>query len=108
MPTFSNQETCLVTGAGGYLGGRVKAALEKRGWRVIELTHNPKSGGRAVRFQLGEELPPEILAGAKALVHCAYDFKQLSWADIHRVNVEGSEKLLRAARQARIEKVIYI
>jgi nucleoside-diphosphate-sugar epimerase len=108
MPTFSNQKTALVTGAGGYLGRRVKAAFEQRGWRVVELTRNPKSGSDAARFQLGEEVSPKILAGAKALVHCAYDFKPLSWADIHRVNVEGSEKLLRAARPARIEKVIYI
>ena len=108
MQTFSNQKTCLVTCAGGYLGGRVKAALEKRGWRVIELTRHPKPGSGAGRFQLGEEVSPEILAGAKALVHCAYDFQQLSWADIHRVNVAGSEKLLRAARQAKIKNLVHI
>ena len=55
---------CLVTGASGYLGRRVKAALEQRGWRVVELTRNPKPGGGAVKFQLGEDVSPEILAGA--------------------------------------------
>ena len=108
MQTISNQKTCLVTGASGYLGGRVKAALQQLGWRVVELTRNPAPGSGVIRFQLGEEVSPEILAGAKALVHCAYDFKQLYWADIHRVNVAGSEKLLRAARQAKIENVVHI
>lgn len=100
--------TCLVTGANGYLGRRVKAALEQRGWRVVELTRNPKPGSSAVKFQLGEDVAPEILAGAKALVHCAYDFKQLAWADIERINVVGSEKLLRAARAAKVENIVYI
>jgi len=108
MPTISNPKTCLVTGASGYLGGRVKAALQRRGWHVVELTRQPAPGSGAVKFQLGEEVSPEILAGAKGLVHCAYDFKQLSWADIFRVNVAGSEKLLRAARQARIENLVHI
>ncbi len=99
---------CLVTGASGYLGRRVKAALEQRGWRVVELTRNPKPGGAAKKFLLGETVTPEIFAGASALVHCAYDFKQLTWPDIHRLNVAGSEKLLRAARQAGLASIVYI
>ena len=51
---------------------------------------------------------PEIFDGATALVHCAYDFKQLVWEDIYRLNVAGSEKLLRAARQAEIGSIVYI
>ncbi len=105
---MQKNQTCLVTGASGYLGRRVKAALEQRGWRVVELTRDPKPGSSAVKFQLGTGVSPETLAGAKAMVHCAYDFQQLSWADIHRVNVAGSEKLLRAARAAKIENIVSI
>ena len=105
---MSTQQTCLVTGTGGYLGGRVKTALERRGWRVVGLTRNPAPGSSAVQFQLGGDVSPAVFADAKALVHCAYDFKQLSGADIHRVNVAGSEKLLRAAREAKVENLIYI
>jgi len=99
---------CLVTGAGGYLGGCVKRALEQRGWRVTGLTRQPAPGVSDVQFQLGGEVSPADLAGAQALVHCAYDFKQVSWAGIHATNVAGSEKLLRAARQAKIGPVVYI
>ena len=108
MQTTSNQKTCLVTGASGYLGSRVQALLVQRGWHVIELTRQPKSGSDAKRFLLGEEIAPEIFTEVTALVHCAYDFKQISWRDIHRVNVLGTEKLLRAARQAGIESIVHI
>ena len=103
-----NPKTCLVTGAGGYLGSRVKTALEQRGWRVIELTRNPKPGSDAKRFLLGEEVAPEIFTGATALVHCAYDFKQIAWRDIQRVNVTGTEKLLRGAHAAKVENIVHI
>jgi nucleoside-diphosphate-sugar epimerase len=102
------QPICLVSGTGGYLGGRVKAAFERRGWKVIELTRQPRPGSSAIAFQLGRDVDPAVLSGARALVHCAYDFKQLTAQDLQRVNVAGSEKLLRAAREAGIEKLIYI
>jgi len=106
MPAI--QPTCLITGTGGYLGSRVKAAMATRGWRTIDLTRNPQPGSSAVRFQLGEGLAATDLRGSKALIHCAYDFKQISWPDIQAVNVAGSEKLLRAAREANVEHLIYI
>src|SRR5262245_20353540 len=99
---------CLVTGSGGYLGSRVKAAFEKRDWEVRELTRHPRPDTPAIRFQLGSKIFSGDLARAKALVHCAYDFKALSWPDIQAVNVAGSEKLFRAAREAKVERLIYI
>jgi nucleoside-diphosphate-sugar epimerase len=57
---------------------------------------------------LGRDIAPADLTGAQALVHCAYDFKKLSWASIHSTNVAGSEKLLRAARQAGVPNLVYI
>src|SRR5947199_347966 len=94
----AGQQICIVSGTGGYLGGRVAAALEERGTQVLRLTRNPKPGSRAIQFQLGSEISPSSLAGAHSLVHCAYDFKPLKWRDIHAINVAGTEKLLRAAR----------
>src|SRR5262245_13857344 len=104
----SAQQTCIVTGTGGYLGGRVKAALQQRGWRVVVLTRQPGPDTSAIRFQLGEEVSAADLKGAGALVHCAYDSKQVSWAGIHAINVAGSEKLLRAAREAKIGQLVYV
>jgi nucleoside-diphosphate-sugar epimerase len=107
MSAFS-QQTCLLTGATGYLGSCVKHALQGRDWNVVELSRRPAAGGRVIPFQLGNDVPASALTGARALVHCAYDFTQLSWPEIHRVNVAGSVKLLSAAREANVETLVYI
>ena len=43
-----------------------------------------------------------------ALVHCAYDFRPLRWNDINRVNVDGSIRLLRAAREHGVKRGLFI
>ena len=97
---------CAITGAGGYVGGCLKNFFAARGWEILELTRRPKPGARAVAFQLGAEIPPPALAGVVALVHCAYDFKPLRWDEIRAVNVEGTRKVLQAARAAGIGKIV--
>lgn len=104
----TTEKRCAVSGTGGYLGGRVKAVLLEHGWKVVELTRRPKPDNTAIAFQLGESVSPGALAGVRALVHCAYDFKPLSWQAIHATNVAGSEKLFRSAQQAGVERLIYI
>ena len=95
---MTEKQTCLVTGASGYLGGRLKSALQQHAWNVAELTRNPQPNSKDIRFRLGHEVPAGDLKGATALVNCAYDFKKLSWKEIHAANVSGSEKLFEAAR----------
>lgn len=106
--SLAGQPVCLVTGAQGYLGSRVKALFQQRGWRVVELTRQPQPGSQAVAFQLGGEVAPAALTGAKALVHCAYDFTPLSWEQIRAVNVEGSAKLFTAVMEAKVERLVHI
>jgi nucleoside-diphosphate-sugar epimerase len=57
---------------------------------------------------LGDPVAPGILAGVDVLVHAAYDFSLLSWADICRVNVVGSEYLFDAATRAGVGRSIFI
>lgn len=108
MNKMDSAKICAVTGAGGYVGSCVKNYFERRGWRVLELTRQPKPGARAAGFQLGAELSSRVLAGVDALVHCAYDFSPVRWADIHATNIGGTDKLLRAARDAAVKKIICI
>jgi nucleoside-diphosphate-sugar epimerase len=98
---------CLLTGATGYVGGRIKAALLAAGWQVTELGRSAGAGS-GIRFRLGEDIASDSLRGHSALVHCAYDFNPLGWAAIHDVNVRGSELLLRAARDAGVERMVLI
>ena len=103
-----NKSVCAITGSNGYVGGCVKTYFAANGWDILELTRRPAPVSRAVPFQLGGDVPPELLSGVSALVHCAYDFKPLSWPEIRAVNVDGSRKILEAARAARIPKIIFI
>jgi nucleoside-diphosphate-sugar epimerase len=61
-----------------------------------------------VEFRLGESVSPESLRGIRALVHCAYDFSLRRRDDIARVNVDGSDRLFRAAHEAGIGTVVCI
>jgi nucleoside-diphosphate-sugar epimerase len=80
--------------------------LQTHGWRVRALTRQPVSDGLA--FRLGDDVAPAQLAGADALVHCAYDFRVHRWPEIEAVNVHGTGKLFSAARQAGIKRLVCI
>jgi nucleoside-diphosphate-sugar epimerase len=103
---------CAITGATGYIGGCVANRLTHAGWEVRALCR-PQPARRAsglaeARFELGQPVDPQALAGADALVHLAYDFNLNRWADIERVNVEGSRRLFAAAREAGVDRIIYM
>src|SRR5262249_30161673 len=106
--TKEKQRRCLLSGASGYLGGRIKKKLLAEGWQVVELSRHAKFSFDTVRFCLGEPLDPSTLTNCDALIHCAYDFTRTGWKDIYAVNVQGSELLLRAAQQAGVKRLVFI
>jgi nucleoside-diphosphate-sugar epimerase len=102
------KKICAITGGNGYVGGSVKDFFAARDWEIFDLVRRPKPGTRSFQFQLGDDLSPELLSGVTALVHCAYDFTPLSWGEIVAVNIEGSKKVIKAARDAKVPKIIFI
>jgi nucleoside-diphosphate-sugar epimerase len=102
------KKICAITGGNGYVGGCLKNFFASRGWEIFELSRRPRPGSRAFQFQLGDDLSPDLLSGVTAFVHCAYDFAPLHWDEIAAVNVEGSRKVLQAARAANVPKIIFI
>jgi nucleoside-diphosphate-sugar epimerase len=105
---MSDQPLCAITGSSGYVGGCIKTHFCANGWGILELTRQPKPNSRAIPFQLGAEISPQVLAGVNALVHCAYDFRPLRWNEIGAVNVDGTRKILQAAHAAGIGKIAVI
>jgi nucleoside-diphosphate-sugar epimerase len=63
-----------------------------------------------VPFQLESRTDPQIFRenDIRAVIHCAYDFRPVGWKEIYRVNVEGSTRLFRAAKDAGVDRIIFI
>jgi nucleoside-diphosphate-sugar epimerase len=89
------------------LGGVITHRLRMDGWRTLKLTRTVRGEG-CRRFALGLPVAPDLLDGVDLLVHCAYDMTLRQAPDIWRVNVDGTRKLLEAARLAGVERVIVL
>lgn len=97
------QPRVVVTGANGYVGGAIAGALEARGWRVDRWS-------RAAGFTLGAPTPAAMFGDGTVdvLIHCGYDFAGTTWADVQRVNVDGSLRLFDDASNAGVPQRLFI
>jgi nucleoside-diphosphate-sugar epimerase len=110
MPTQA--PVVAVTGASGYLGSQICKTLESGGWQAIRLARSPQQGhGQGLSYDLATPVTARVrdaLLSADALIHAAYDLSLTSPGDIWRVNVEGTRRLLTAAREAAVDRVIVL
>src|SRR5690242_21768738 len=93
-----------VTGASGYVGGRILARLRASGLDAIALVRRPAPGDeRARRYALAEPLDESLLDGVDTVVHAAYDLAARD-ENARAVNYRGSLPLLEgvAARGGRV------
>ena len=107
----------LVTGATGFLGTRLCEVLVGRGERVIAMGRNfsrfPSLDGRLCR-RLAADLGNshalhEAVKGAENVIHTAA--LSSPWgrrAEFLRINVEGTEVLLNAARFAGVRRFVHV
>ena len=95
-----------ITGAYGYLGGVIRDELDRRGMSTVALARTPRPGDDARHHDLTSDIDPAIFDGCDALVHCSYDFTAVEADDIWRINVDGSKRLLTAARDAGVETIV--
>lgn len=102
----SETNTCVITGATGYVGRHLKSHLQQAGWQVQEWSR--QTGPGRATFELGRKVESSAFDSATALVHCAYDFKAQGWQEILATNVRGSEMLFQAAKAAGVKRVVFI
>ena len=100
--------TVAVTGANGYVGSCVADYLRKHNFLVYEMGRSFKSRQYFIPFSLEKEISPKSFKNIDVLIHCAWDFKQIMWKDIIRINVNGSLRLFKAAKKDGVKKIIFI
>lgn len=96
-----------ITGARGYLGSILARNFQIAGWETTLLVREVRDRGE-VAFQLGNKITPESLKEHQAFVHCAYDFKPSSWAEIYEANIIGSRFCFDAAIQAGVGRRVFV
>jgi nucleoside-diphosphate-sugar epimerase len=103
----AGERRVAVTGASGFVGSLLAERFIKDGWSVCRFSSSSKAD---VPFQLGHDVDPEMLRSRQidAVVHCAYDFRPVRWSEIQRINVDGSRKLLEAARAAGVARIVVL
>jgi nucleoside-diphosphate-sugar epimerase len=88
-----------ITGANGYVGSTLRAAFTVSGYRVIALQRSAPGAGGArdyVPYSLEDGPAAPLPDDVAAVVHCAYDLRARDRADIERINLGGTEKLVQA------------
>jgi dihydroflavonol-4-reductase len=107
----------LVTGGTGFVGHHVVRRLAAEGFtvRVLARASSPTKllAGLPVAIVHGDLTDPPSLQravkGCSAVFHVAADYRL--WArhpeELYRSNVQGTEELLKASRQAGVERVVY-
>ena len=106
--------TVLVTGGGGFLGSSICRQLADRGDAVIAYQRSgaPQLAERGVRVRQGDitdfDALATALAGCDAAIHTAG--KAGIWgapSDYHRVNVDGTDTVIRACRSAGVACLVH-
>lgn len=107
----------LVTGATGFIGGRVAARLLERGWEVLALVRSPERAAplreRGVRLVEGDVVEPATLPGPMQRVDAVFHLAawyQLGVPDrqgMYRINVKGTENVIAAAQRVGVNRIVY-
>jgi predicted dehydrogenase/nucleoside-diphosphate-sugar epimerase len=103
----------VVTGGTGILGKEVVRALLAGGdpVRVVARRTPPDweriPGVSYVVADLSQPIAPEVMAGAKALIHCAAETAG-RWEQHQRNSVGATEQVVRAAHTAKVKRMIHV
>ena len=105
----------LVTGATGYIGGRLVPRLLQEGYRVRVLTRSQRrirsrAWSDEVEVAVGDALDAHSLSTALAGVECAYYLihSMARGTGFHELDLEAARLFGRAARQAGVRRIVYV
>ena len=113
--SVSHQQTVVVTGAGGFIGGHTARLLQARGWRVLATWHQSRPADlpedvKLWRGDLSDESDvADLFSTAEAhwgrppgvVVHCAGRASDIGRdAQFRRANFDAVRSVARATSQA--------
>ena len=106
----------LLTGATGYVGAALRAALEQLGQSLRLLTRakdalNDASHGEWVYWDMngGDDLPGGVFDDVSAVIHCAgLAHRHADERDYQRINIEATSDLARRAIEAGVPHFIHV
>jgi uncharacterized protein YbjT (DUF2867 family) len=112
---MAQQHTVMVTGATGYIGGRLVSLLLDQGYRVRVLARdttrlNGRSWLNDVEVAQGDVLKPETLTGAMEGVWAAYYLihSMSGNSDFHSRDLIAARNFSKAVREQGVQRIIYL
>ncbi|WP_350348862.1 NAD(P)-dependent oxidoreductase [Agromyces sp. G08B096] len=108
---MSIDEVVVLTGAAGRIGRAIAPLLTRpdRELRLLDTAPVPDMPPGATLVEASIEDADALaraFAGATAVIHLAGLSSERPWADLLRVNIDGTHTLLEAARAAGVERVL--
>ena len=106
----------LLTGATGYVGAALSAALQQRGLSLrlltrAEATINDAHQVESVHWDMssGDDLPEGVFDGVSSVIHCAgLAHREADERAYQCINVEATSDLARRALEAGVSHFIYV
>jgi uncharacterized protein YbjT (DUF2867 family) len=116
METTCSEPRILLTGASGYVGGRLLSRLEKRGLRVRCLARRPefvagRVGPRTEVVQgdlLSEQTLAPALEGVRTAFYLVHSMGTTDRAGFEAQDRTAAENFARAARAAGVRRIVYL
>ena len=111
---MNDARVIAISGASGFLGAALCRHLEKRGFAVRALARDPGrrpsglEGMAWYRCSLPDDLDASAFESVDVFVHCAYDTRFRSEESARAVNLGGSERVFRTARERGVRKIVFI
>ena len=107
------ERSLLLTGATGFVGGALRPALAREGWRVRCLTRDAARARKrepTLDWVQGDVADPascaRALNGCQAAVYLVHGIGE--GADYHRHEVTAAETFSKAAAAAGVERIVYL
>jgi NAD+ dependent glucose-6-phosphate dehydrogenase len=99
----------LITGAAGNIGAKLAAHFAAaEGYDLRLLDQQTGEGITVADLSVWDEAWPKLFDGVDTVIHLAGEPKgKANWAQVHRANIVATQHVLRAAREARIRRVVF-